>query len=164
MVLLDYYITLSCPALKGEIIVLEKITSMIKNKDMAVLGTASEGKPYCSLMAYVCNDTGTQIYMVTYRNTQKYKNLQSNPAVSILIDTRDEDIPDRSFIKALTIAGMYEEVTKKQEKARIREKLLDRHPHLKNIIHHEDGEIFAITITSCLLLDGPTDAHFEKVS
>ena len=138
--------------------------AMVKKKDMAVLATASQDKPHCSLMAYVCNDTCTEIYMVTYRHTQKYKNLAKNPAVSLLIDTRDEVVQDRQNVKALTITGQYEAVRDRKKKETIRKNLIKHHPHLQEIIGHEDGEIIAIRIASFLFLDGPTDAYFETVN
>jgi nitroimidazol reductase NimA-like FMN-containing flavoprotein (pyridoxamine 5'-phosphate oxidase superfamily) len=137
---------------------------MVKKKDMAVLATVSEGKPHCSLMAYLCNDKCTEIYMVTYRNTQKYKNLARNPAVSILIDTRDEGLlPDRRDVKALTITGQYQPLKDPKKEAAVRQRMLERHPHLREILQHEDGEILIIKITSFLFLNGPTDTHFETV-
>lgn len=144
---------------------LDKIKTLVKKKDMAVLATVSNGQPHCSLMAYLCNDTCTEIYMVTYRNTQKYKNLLKNPAVGVLIDTRDEDMAlDRRNVKALTITGRYEEVKEMEKKAAIRQDMMKRHPHLRGILLDEDGEIIAIKIVSFLLLDGPTDAYFERVT
>jgi nitroimidazol reductase NimA-like FMN-containing flavoprotein (pyridoxamine 5'-phosphate oxidase superfamily) len=137
---------------------------MVKKKDMAVLATVWEGKPHCSLMAYLCNDPCTEIYMVTYRHTQKYKNLAKNPLVSVLIDTRDEDmVSHRKQVKALTISGQYQPILDREKKATIRQQMLERHPHLHDIIEHKDGEIIVIHIASFLLLDGPTTAHFHKV-
>jgi nitroimidazol reductase NimA-like FMN-containing flavoprotein (pyridoxamine 5'-phosphate oxidase superfamily) len=130
---------------------------------MAVLATVSENKPHCSLMAYLCNDMCTEIYMVTYRDTQKYKNLVRNPSVSMLIDTRVNVVPDRKNIKALTINGQYKPLKDPKKEAAVRQRMLERHPHLRNILQHEDGQILVIKIISFLFLNGPTDAHFETV-
>ena len=130
---------------------------------MAVLATVSENKPHCSLMAYLCNDLCTEMYMVTYRNTQKYKNLAKNPAVSMLIDTRVNRVRDREDIKALTINGQYQALKDPKKEAAVRQRMLKQYPHLREIIQHKDGEILVIKITSFLLLNGPTDAHFETV-
>jgi len=144
---------------------LDTMKALVKEKDLCVLATASDNKPHCSLMAYLCNDTCTEIYMVTYRNTQKFKNLARNPTVSMLIDTRDEGVLlDRGNVKALTITGRYEAIADPDKKKGIQKNLMKHHPHLQDIIHDEGGEILAIKITSFLLLNGPTDAHFEKVN
>jgi nitroimidazol reductase NimA-like FMN-containing flavoprotein (pyridoxamine 5'-phosphate oxidase superfamily) len=99
--------------------------------------------------------------MVTYRNTQKYKNLVRNPAVSMLIDTRVNMVRDRENIKALTINGQYQALKDPKKEADVRKRMLKRHHHLREIIQHKDGKILVIKITSFLFLNGPTDAHFE---
>jgi nitroimidazol reductase NimA-like FMN-containing flavoprotein (pyridoxamine 5'-phosphate oxidase superfamily) len=68
---------------------LEEMKALAKEKNSCVLATIVDSKPYCSLMAYATNRSCTKIYMVTHRQTQKFQNLVANPAVSLLIDTRD---------------------------------------------------------------------------
>jgi nitroimidazol reductase NimA-like FMN-containing flavoprotein (pyridoxamine 5'-phosphate oxidase superfamily) len=144
---------------------LDTMKALVKEKDICVLATVSGDKPYCSLMAYLCNDPCTEIYMVTYGNSQKYRNLTRNPAVSILIDTRDQGmVPDRGVVKALTITGRYEAMTDPEKKEAIRKNMMKHHAHLHEIIQHEDGEIIVIKISSFLFLDGPTKAHFEEIN
>ena len=79
--------------------------ALAKEKDICVLATITDGKPYCSLMAYVTNRACTEMYMVTHRQTQKYQNLVTNPAVSLLIDTRDTT--PRSAARAMTVEGVF---------------------------------------------------------
>ena len=69
---------------------LERMKAVVREKDICVLATVSGDKPHCSLMAYAADDDCREIYMVTHRKTNKYKNLKENPAVSLLIDTREE--------------------------------------------------------------------------
>jgi hypothetical protein len=71
---------------------------------------------------------------------------------------------DRRNVKALTITGRYEEVKEMKKKAAIQRDMMKRHPHLRNIMLDENGEIIAIKIVSFLLLDGPTDGYFERVT
>ena len=68
---------------------LEKMKNFIKNKNICVLSTVSDNKPYCSLMAYISDASCEEIYMVTHKNTTKFRNLQKNPSVSLLIDSRE---------------------------------------------------------------------------
>jgi nitroimidazol reductase NimA-like FMN-containing flavoprotein (pyridoxamine 5'-phosphate oxidase superfamily) len=144
---------------------LDKMKATVKEKDICVLATVSGNKPYCSLMAYTSNDEGTEIYMVSHKDTQKYRNLTDNPNVSLLIDTRDEDKgPKRSKARALTVSGIFREIREKERKDRIRAKLVERHPHMREFAHHPDAEVFAIKATSFLLLEGLTDAYFEPVT
>jgi len=115
-------------------------------------------------MAYLTNEAGSEIYMVTYRNSRKFRNLLQNPAVSLLVDTREENPGgDRRKTKALTVTGTVE-IVKDQKKAEsIRTKLLRRHPHLASMVQSDESEVISVKVRSFLLLNGPTDAHFEGV-
>ncbi len=68
---------------------LEKMKHFVRKKNICVLATVSDHKPYCSLMAYITDATCEEIYMVTHKNTTKFNNLQNNPLVSLLIDSRE---------------------------------------------------------------------------
>jgi nitroimidazol reductase NimA-like FMN-containing flavoprotein (pyridoxamine 5'-phosphate oxidase superfamily) len=143
---------------------LEKMKGLAKEKDMCVLATASGNAPYCSLMAYVTDEDCREIYMVTHRTTTKYKNLQKNPSVSLLMDTREEHAGDsRRNAKALTITGIFQAIKEDGKKAFVTAKLLERHPHLREFMNHPDAELLCIKVKSFLLLDGLTKAHFEMI-
>lgn len=143
---------------------LETMKKLAKEKDICVLATASGGTPHCSLMAYATDEECREIYMVTYRNSQKYQNLLANPSVSLLIDTREEHTgPHRPEAKAMTVAGTYSRIEDPKKEAAVREKLMKKHPHLKPFIEGPDGEIICIRIASFLLLDGLTEAHFKEL-
>ncbi len=143
---------------------LEKMKAMVKEKDICVLATVSAGHPHCSLMAYVTDEDCREIYMVTYRKSRKYENLIKNPSVSLLIDTREDHRGSRRpEAKALTVSGTFQNIDDEAKRARIRSSLMERHPHLKELMNHPDAEIMSIRIDSFLLLNGLTDAHFEAV-
>ena len=140
---------------------LKEMKALAKEKNICVLATVTGDKPYCSLMAYVTDENCEEIYMVTLRNTQKYKNLTENPAVSLLIDTREKS--SRSGAKALTVEGVYAEIESEEKRKKVQAKLLDVHPHLLGLIDHPESEILCVKIRSFLLLNGLQEAHFKKV-
>ena len=143
---------------------LDRIKALVREKDMCVLATVSNNRPHCSLMAYIANDACTEIYMVTFKDTKKYRNLMENPWVSLLIDTREEDRGSRrSQAKALTVTGVFEQIEDDNIRHRIREALMRRHPQLEGFADHPDAEVFSIRIHSFLLLDGLTNSYFETV-
>ena len=143
---------------------LETMKKLAKEKDICVLATASAGIPYCSLMAYATDEACREIYMVTYRNSQKYKNLVENPSVSLLVDTREEHTgPHRPEAKAMTISGTYRRIEDPKKEAMVRQVLMKKHPHLRPFLESPDGEIIRIRIASFLLLDGLTEAHYEEL-
>ena len=140
---------------------LEQIKTLAREKNMCVLATIAGAKPYCSLMAYAADDACKEIYMVTHRKTQKYQNLLENPAVSLLIDTREKT--PRTSAQALTVEGEFERIEDESKKVKVRQILLENHPHLKAFIDHQDAELICIKINAFLLLNGLTDVHYEQL-
>ena len=140
---------------------LDKIKALARKENMCVLATDAGGKPYCSLMAYVPDDACEEIYMVTHRETQKYRNLMKNPAISLLIDSRKNDT--RSDIQALTVEGVYQKITRPAKRDLARSKLLEAHPHLSKFINDAAAEILRIKISAFLLLNGLDESHYLEV-
>ena len=140
---------------------LVKMKNFVRKKNICVLSTASGNKPYCSLMAYITDATCKEVYMVTHKNTTKFNNLQNNPWVSLLIDSRETQ--PRSNAQALTIGGVFVPLVDEGKKQKIRDKMLESFPHMKEFIHHPESELIRIKINSFLLLDGLTQSHFMSI-
>lgn len=140
---------------------LTEMKDLVRAHSACVLATSSENRPYCSLMAYAVNDDASEIYMATQRSTRKFANLTANPAVSLLIDTRNEVL--RAQVRALTVEGTCEPVTDPARKELIRAQLLAVHPHMAAFLTQDDCAILCITVTSFLLLKGLTDAHYATL-
>jgi nitroimidazol reductase NimA-like FMN-containing flavoprotein (pyridoxamine 5'-phosphate oxidase superfamily) len=147
--------------IKGRLMMLEKMKALVRKKNICVLATVSDHKPYCSLMAYITDALCKEIYMVTHKNTTKFNNLQKNPSVSLLIDSREAQ--PRSKAQALTIDGVFIPLTVENEKQNIRDRMLESFPHMKDFIHHPESELIRIKINSFLLLDGLTESHFMSL-
>ena len=140
---------------------LEKMTALVSKKNVCVLATVSDNKPYCSLMAYITDGSCKEIYMVTHKNTTKFNNLQKNPSVSLLIDSRETQ--PRSNAQALTIDGVFIPLIDDNKRQNIRDRMLESFPHMKNFLHHPESEIIRVKINSFLLLDGLTESHFVSL-
>ena len=136
---------------------LAEMKQLAMEKTICVLATIAGNKPYCSLMAYATNEHCTEIYMATHRSTQKFRNLTTNPAVSLMIDTREET--PRSQARALSVEGTCALIEDDSQKKLARARLLSIHPHLKDFLSHTDNEILCVKIHSFLLLKGLTEAH-----
>jgi nitroimidazol reductase NimA-like FMN-containing flavoprotein (pyridoxamine 5'-phosphate oxidase superfamily) len=140
---------------------LEKMKYLLRSKDVCVLATVCEGQPHCSLMSYVTDRDCREMYMASHKKTKKYQNLTENPAVSLLIDTREEDQgAKRHQTMALTVNGLFEDVRDEKKRGLIKNRLLEKHPHLKTLMDDPDVEVFAVRIKTLQLLDGVTDASF----
>ncbi len=143
---------------------LEAIKALIQSRDVCVLSTVSGGKPHCSLMSYVTDITCRKFYMLTLTGTKKYRNLRGNSAVSLLIDTREEDIDHRrKDIRALTVSGVFQHIEDPSEQERILQQLLERHPHLKEFAESGEAKVFAVRAKTFQLLDGVSRSIFEEV-
>lgn len=143
---------------------LEQMKTLMRSQDLCVLATASDNTPHCSLMAYVTDEDCREIYMVTHRNTVKFRNATDNPKVSLLIDTRAEGRGERrTGERALTVSGLFERVEHGEQRETIRARLLERHPHLREFADHPEAEIFVVKILALQLLDGLTDSHHETL-
>ena len=143
---------------------IEKMKDIVKGNDLCVLATVSEGKPHCSLMSYISDEGGQEVYLISHKETKKYSNLMENPTVSLLIDTREEEKGKRRvYIKALTVSGEFQTIKDPGKRDIIRSKFLKRHPHLKDFLNDPGAEIFSIRIKSFQLLDGVKDAFFETI-
>ncbi len=141
--------------------ILEKMKALVRKKNVCVLATISDNKPYCSLMAYITDGSCKEIYMVTHKNTTKFNNIQKNPSVSLLIDSRETQ--PRSNAQALTIDGVFIPLIGGNKRQKIRDRMLKSFPHMKDFIHHPESEIIRVKIHSFLLLDGLTEPHFVSL-
>jgi len=141
---------------------LEKMKNFVRKKNICVLSTISGNKPYCSLMAYITDADCKEIYMVTHKNTTKFNNLQKNPWVSLLIDSRETQ--PRSDAQALTINGVFFPLLNEGKKQKIRDHMLETFPHMRDFIHDPESELMRIKINSLLLLEGLTESHFVSLN
>ncbi len=142
----------------------DKIKTLIQGNGVCALATVWGVDPHCSLMSYVADEDGREIYLLTRKSTKKYRNLKENPSVSILIDSRDLDPAHRvDQPQALTVSGTVQRATDEGRKAEILRRLLARHPHLESLAAQPDAEVVVVKVKAFQLLDGITDAYYEAV-
>lgn len=147
---------------KGNAFMRADILDLIQSNNVCVLATVSGGEPHCSLMSYSTNINCHEIYMITQRESKKYRNLKENPSVSLLIDSRQIDSKTR--IKALTITGTVQSCVDENKKSIILASLLDKNPNLKEFIDDSASEIIVVQVKAVQLLDGIKDSYFEIVT
>jgi nitroimidazol reductase NimA-like FMN-containing flavoprotein (pyridoxamine 5'-phosphate oxidase superfamily) len=138
------------------------IQKMISENKVCVLATVSDAAPHCSLMSYATDKDCREIYMATLKDTKKYRNLIANPAISLLIDTRNTD--PNSKTRALTVTGVCQTIGNDKRIKEIRKALLKKHPDLNDFFNNPDARIVVIKATSLQLLDSVTDSYFEQLT
>lgn len=139
---------------------LENCVSILTGNTIGVLATAGEDGPHTSLMTYVAPIPPRVVYFVTARDSRKWQNMQAEPIVSMLIDTRTGHPEDRSRISALTIRGRVAEVDHPEEFRRASEQLLEVNPALGHFLDADDSVLCRVDIETFQLLSGVAEAFY----
>ncbi len=137
---------------------LDRVKEILQDHTLGVLCTASGGIPHCSLMTYVLGDDLKTVYMVTVRESRKFRNLLENSTVSLLVDNRQRlAFSSDEPVASVTFEGIHKQLDPAEsEGARIL--LADRHVELKEILRSPDSVIFGIELKTFLFLNGPVDS------
>ncbi|HPL63052.1 MAG TPA: pyridoxamine 5'-phosphate oxidase family protein [Syntrophales bacterium] len=143
---------------------LKECIRLINDEAFCVLATSSSDRPHTSLMSYAADSEGREIFLVMHRNTKKYKKMEVNPHVSLLVDSRTSDRTEGTEkIKALTISGTFREFMEEARREYARKLLLERHPSLSSFINDQESEIVSIRIDSFQLVSGFRDIYYCKI-
>ncbi len=138
------------------------IHALIQSQQSCVLATSQDNQPHTSLMGFAPSEDCTTFFMATYRNTNKFANLQTNPEVSLLLDDRGtHPEKDRRETTALTVHGRAEILEDLEQCRAVAGLLHQRLPHLQDFLAGPDLAFIAVQAVDFLLLRGPTDAIFE---
>ena len=87
------------------------IGDIIKTIDLAVLATEGDGQPHASLIKISPFKGSNHLVFATYRNTLKYRNIQNNNKVAVLIESCVINNKGLKKNVVLTIIGYTEEVS-----------------------------------------------------
>lgn len=109
------------------------IRQLLASQNLAVLSTHHDGQPYASLVAFAAADELKQMVFATARTTRKFSNLQADPRVAMLIDSRTNQPCDFHQAIAVTATGRAAELSG-AEKERHATLYLAKHPHLEDFL------------------------------
>jgi nitroimidazol reductase NimA-like FMN-containing flavoprotein (pyridoxamine 5'-phosphate oxidase superfamily) len=115
----------------------------------AVLATTENGQPYLSLMAFATTSDLQYLLVATYRATRKYRNIEADPRVALLVDNRANQPTDTEQAMAVTALGAAKEVGA-AEKDRFLQIYLAKHPHLEKFV----------TSPECALIEVEVERYF----
>jgi len=113
-------------------------------KDSCVLATTDGETPHCSLMAYVPDDSGERLFLITSSASRKYQNIRRHPRVSLLIDTRGEQ--QRKFTQALTVTGTADILQDTGEIAQVKATFVRQHPDLAGFIRKDEMAVICVQV------------------
>jgi nitroimidazol reductase NimA-like FMN-containing flavoprotein (pyridoxamine 5'-phosphate oxidase superfamily) len=140
-----------------------RIREILQTQRLCVLATSWQEEPYCSLMGYLWDQDTGDFYMVTSSESRKFRNLNQNPRVSLLLDTRTTEKPrDGASIRALTVQGKAQLFSGPGIGEEVLKRMQQVHPQLRNLLQNQKVVVVRVRPISFLLLDGVENAHFEE--
>lgn len=135
----------------------QEIRKLLQSQKLAVLATNNQGQPYTSLVAFAATDDLQEIYFATSRTTRKYANLTDDSRVSMLIDSRSNQVSDFHQAVAATIIGQASEPEQSERDSLVR-LYLNKHPHLQDFLSSPNSAMLRIRVKTFYLV-----SKFQKV-
>ena len=132
-----------------------EITDLLGQQTQCVLATMDETGPCQHVMAYAyaySEDLFT-IYLATYMDTRKFRNMLSNPKVSMIWDNRKGGIQDHVDGYSLTVTGIAEMLEGKAQD-RPRAAILSRNATLDKLLSQKKCRLFSVALNEYTLTRG----------
>jgi len=85
--------------------ILKCIAAVLAKQKLGVLATMGEEGPYQSLVAFTALPGLQEIVFATDKNTTKFRNIKKSNEVSLLIDSRTEEMNDLKNLFVVTAVG-----------------------------------------------------------
>ena len=130
------------------------LKEVIGTQYFAVLNTLGEGLPYSNLVAFAISDDLRTLVFITDRNTRKFRNIQENNNISLLIDNRTNQPSDISQAIAITVIGTAQE--ERDKKNSLKDIFLSRHPQLKQFVDNPNNAMILVAVSEYII------AGFDK--
>jgi nitroimidazol reductase NimA-like FMN-containing flavoprotein (pyridoxamine 5'-phosphate oxidase superfamily) len=140
----------------------DRIRVLLSSRNICVLATVDKDRPYCSLMNYVTDDACLEFFMATQKDSNKYRNLMTNPKVSLLVDSREKAPSAKSW--ALTVEGVFEPLSDANKRDWALGRLAAQNPSINEFVSQPDIDVVRIRARSFLLLEGISDARYLKLT
>ncbi|PTN11514.1 pyridoxamine 5'-phosphate oxidase family protein [Nitrosomonas aestuarii] len=123
-----------------------RIKQLMDSQPFAVLCTQGEQQPYGSLVAYSMTDDLTAVVFATPVTTRKFKLLNQNDRVALLIDNRCQHHDNMMNVRAVTATGFAKQVESDKEFKFWSRLLTVRHSNLSNFVHSPTVALFSVDI------------------
>ncbi len=124
---------------------LKQIKVLFESQMLSILATQKNDQPYANLVAFAASADLKQIIFLTPNTTRKYDNLTSNPKVAILVNNSMNQAADIYSAISVTATGTAQAV-EGNNKNRLLDLYLKRHPHLKAFSKESDTALICIMV------------------
>ena len=130
-----------------------EIADLLGQQAQCVLATMDDTGPCQHVMAYAYSEDLFTIYLATYMDTRKFRNMLSNPKVSMIWDNRKGGIQDHVDGYSLTVTGIAELLEgRAQDKPRAA--ILSRNLTLDKLLSQEKCRLFSVVLEEYTLTRG----------
>ena len=129
----------------------KEVSRLLARQLLAVLATQEAGQPYASLLAFAVGSDLAGIFLASDRNTRKFKNIQEDNRVALLVDDRANQPADFQAAAAVTIIGKVCELQgRAMEEARTI--YLARHPSLAEFVMAPHTALLRVAVSRYILV------------
>ncbi|MFP4346635.1 MAG: pyridoxamine 5'-phosphate oxidase family protein [Anaerolineales bacterium] len=133
---------------------MQRLRDLYEEQHLAVLATVGEeNQPYTSLMAFTIDEELQTLFFATYADTRKYRNLQHEADVALLVDNRQEQEGEFENALAVTIEGQVYAV-KEAALHSVRELMTLRHPQMESFLNDSETRFFFVKIRRHIAVTG----------
>jgi hypothetical protein len=129
--------------------VLADIRRLLRVQRFAVLATSGATAPLASIIAFAPVDEGVGLVFLTPRNSAKYRNIEKNPNVSLVIDERPGSGGGIESACGITVTGTIRAVVR-GETGRASEAFFGRHRRFKRYVKERDVVLLRIDVSEYL--------------
>ena len=133
------------------------IERLLTSQGLGVLATYSGKHPYATLVGFAVSEDHKSIFFATLRDTRKYRHIQGNSAVSLLIDNRSNRPDDFRDAEVLTVIGEAREVNG-IEREQCLQLYLDKQPFLREFVSDPNCALMRIDAKKYVLV-----SRFQEV-
>ncbi|MHA1949503.1 MAG: pyridoxamine 5'-phosphate oxidase family protein [Candidatus Thorarchaeota archaeon] len=135
----------------------KRIDKVLNSQRIAVLGTSKDGEPYSCLVGFALTEDLKELVFATMRERLKYRQMEANPRVTLMIDDRDVQNSDFNDTTSLTIVGSATDITG-SDRERYASLLLKQHPVLTEFVRAPDCAVMRVSVDKIYVV-----SEFESV-
>lgn len=121
------------------------VQQLLDATGFAILATEGAGQPHASLIAVTPFQGWRQLVFATYRDTLKYRNLQHNRRVSVLVDGCKASRGGEQTGFVVTAVGQAQDIPADQHPAAMQAHL-QRHPDLASFLRSPDCVLVGVAV------------------
>jgi heme iron utilization protein len=139
------------------------VEGALQAQRFAVLATEHDGQPHASFIAITPIGGFRQLIFATYRNTRKYRNLEHNGKVAVLIDGQSTNSSGLQEGFVLTALGHAAEINP-DEYVAARRAHLERHPDLESFLQSADCALVRVMVNEYQVVGAIDDVKWWRIN